>query len=88
MIRHAQLRRGLGQQFRQALPLVMVAMTVMDYYVQWKRSWLRLHEKGGKQHEMPAHHTPQECMDACIDAGIADDTKGPLFRTAPGAMAG
>lgn len=36
----------------------MVAMTVEDYYAQGKRSWLRLHEKGGKQHEMPAHHYP------------------------------
>ena len=48
-------------------------------------SWLRLHEKGGKQHEMPAHHTLEEYMDAYIKAaGIADDSKGPLFRTAPG----
>ena len=63
----------------------MVAMTVEDYYAQGKRSWLRLHEKGGKQHEMPAHHTLEEYLDAYIKAaGIADDRKGPLFRTAPG----
>ena len=62
----------------------MVAMTVEDYYAQGKRSWLRLHEKGGKQHEMPAHHTLEEYLDAYIQAaGIADDRKGPLFRTAP-----
>jgi integrase len=62
----------------------MVAMTVEDYYAQGKRSWLRLHEKGGKQHEMPAHHTLEEYLDAYIDAaGIAGDRKGPLFRTAP-----
>jgi len=63
----------------------MVAMTVEDYYAQGKRSWLRLHEKGGKQHEMPAHHTLEEYIDAYIKAaGIADESKGPLFRTAPG----
>jgi len=63
----------------------MVAMTVEDYYAQGKRSWLRLHEKGGKQHEMPAHHTLEEYLDAYIlAADIADDGKGPLFRTAPG----
>jgi integrase/recombinase XerD len=62
----------------------MVAMTVEDYYAQGKRSWLRLHEKGGKQHEMPAHHTLEEYLDAYIDAaGIAGDREGPLFRTAP-----
>ncbi len=66
----------------------MVAMTVEDYYVQGKRSWLRLHEKGGKQHEMPAHHTLEAYMDAYIQAaGIVADCEGPLFRTAPGTWA-
>jgi len=35
----------------------VVAMRVEDYYPAGKRWWLRLHEKGGKRHEMPAHHT-------------------------------
>ena len=48
------------------------------------RWWLRLHEKGGKHHEMPAHHNLEEYLDAYIEAaGIAEDKKGPLFRTAP-----
>jgi site-specific recombinase XerD len=64
----------------------VVAMTVEDYYAQAKRSWLRLHEKGGKQHQMPAHHTLEEYIDAYITAaGIAGDSSAPLFRTAPGA---
>ena len=33
-----------------------VAMRVEDYYPKGKRWWVRLHEKGGKRHEMPAHH--------------------------------
>jgi site-specific recombinase XerD len=67
----------------------MVAMTVEDYYTQGKRSWLRLHEKGGKDHEMPAHHTLEAYLDAYVSAaGIAPDKKGPLFRTAPGIDAG
>jgi site-specific recombinase XerC len=33
-----------------------LAMNVEDYYPQGKRWWVRLHGKGGKQHEMPAHH--------------------------------
>jgi hypothetical protein len=31
-------------------------MRVEDYFVQGWRSWVRLYEKGGKQHEVPAHH--------------------------------
>jgi hypothetical protein len=33
----------------------VVAMRVEDYYPGAKRWWVRLHEKGGKRHEMPAH---------------------------------
>ena len=58
-------------------------MRVEDYYPQGKRWWVRLHEKGGKRHEMPAHHNLEAYLDAYIDAaGIRDDGKGPLFRTA------
>jgi integrase/recombinase XerD len=34
----------------------VVAMEVEDYFSNGKPWWLRLHEKGGKRHEMPAHH--------------------------------
>ena len=34
----------------------VISMTVDDYYPEGKRWWLRLHEKGGKQHAMPCHH--------------------------------
>jgi site-specific recombinase XerD len=61
----------------------VIAMSVEDYYPQGKRYWLRLHEKGGKQHEMPAHHTLEEFLDTYVQAaGIADERKSPLFRTA------
>src|SRR6202011_1036885 len=44
-----------------------------------------LHEKGGKEHAMPCHHALAEALGAYIDAaGIADDRKGWLFRTARG----
>ena len=43
-------------------------MNVEDYYPQGKRWWLRLHEKGGKQHEMPAHHLLEHYLDAYITA--------------------
>jgi Phage integrase family len=44
---------------------------------------VRLHEKGGKEHAMPCHHALAEALRAFIDAaGIAEDRKGWLFRTA------
>jgi integrase len=33
-----------------------VQMRVEDFYVQGRRGWVRLREKGGKDHEMPTHH--------------------------------
>ena len=46
---------------------------------------LRLHEKGGKHHVMPCHHSLAEALRAYIDtAGIAEDRKGFLFRTSRG----
>ena len=61
----------------------VVAMRVDDYYPNGKRWWVRLHEKGGKRHEMPAHHMLEAFIDEYLAAaGIRDDGKGPLFRSA------
>jgi integrase/recombinase XerD len=55
---------------------------IEDYFQQGRRSWLRLHEKGGKRHEVPCHHSLDEYLDAWIvAAGIGGDKKGPLFRS-------
>ena len=60
----------------------VVAMKVEDYYAIGRRSWLRLHEKGGKLHEVPAHHNAQEYLDAYLQhAGIRASKKAPLFQT-------
>ena len=60
-------------------------MLVEDYYVQVRRGWVTLHEKGGKRHVMPCHHNLERYLEEYIHAaGIANDTKGPLFRTSPG----
>src|SRR5690242_1793821 len=62
-----------------------VAMRVEDYFPQGKRWWLRLHEKGGKHHEMPVHHTLEEYLDSYIEAArIGEEKKGPLFRASNG----
>ena len=59
-----------------------LGMAVADVYTQNRRLWVRLREKGGKRHEMPCHHTLDQYLHAYLDgAGIAEDAKGPLFRT-------
>jgi integrase/recombinase XerC len=59
-----------------------LAMKVDDVYVQNRRLWVRLHEKGGKRHEMPCHHNLESYLGAYLDgSGIRQDPKGPLFRT-------
>lgn len=58
-------------------------MKVEDVYVQGRRTWLNLHEKGGKLHSMPAHHSLDEYLQAYLEgAGLAEDKKGVLFRSA------
>ena len=60
-------------------------MRVEDVYVQGGRTWVRLHEKGGKRHEMPCHHKLEEYLNEYTQAaGIGDDPKGFLFRTTQG----
>ena len=64
---------------------VVVAMHVKDYYPNGKDWWVRLNEKGGKRHEMPAHETLKANLKAYIDAaGLRDGGEAPLFRTAAG----
>lgn len=62
-----------------------LGMDVADYFPQGKRWWFRLHEKGGKNHEMPAHHKAEEFVDAYIEgAGLEGQKNAPLFRSAIG----
>lgn len=58
-------------------------MRIGDYYDDGRRSWFRFHEKGGKRHEVPAHHNAQEYMDAYLRAaGLKEHgAKEPLFRS-------
>jgi site-specific recombinase XerD len=60
----------------------VLQMNVGDYFMQGRRGWVRLHEKGGKEHEAPCHHKLEVFLDEYIAAaGIAGDKDGPLFRT-------
>jgi site-specific recombinase XerD len=63
----------------------VVTMRVEDYFPNGKRWWVRLQEKGGKRHEMPAHHKLEQFLDEYLAAaGIRDHDKTPLFRSAAG----
>ena len=58
-----------------------ISMRVEDYYCVGERWWVRLQEKGGKRHEMPAHHELEAYMNSYIQAARLADEKGtPLFR--------
>lgn len=60
----------------------VLQMKVGDYFTQGRRGWVRLHEKGGKEHEAPCHHKLESFLDEYITAAaIAADPDGPLFRT-------
>ena len=60
----------------------VLQMNVGDYFSQGRRGWVRLHEKGGKEHEAPCIPKLETYLDEYIAAaGIVDDKDGPLFRT-------
>ena len=62
-----------------------VAMEVRDFYPNGRRWWVRLHEKGGKLHELPAHHNLEAwTLEYLEAAGIGAETRSPLFRSAIG----
>ena len=59
-----------------------LAMRAEDVFTQNRRLWVRLHEKGGKRHEMPCHHNLEEYLIAYLDGcELRDERRGPLFRT-------
>jgi len=63
----------------------VLQMKVKDYFVQGRRGWIRLHEKGGKEHDVPCHHSLEQYLDEYIAAaGIAEQRDEFLFRTAAG----
>ena len=59
----------------------VVGMRRQDYFWQGVRGWLRLHEKGGKRHDVPAHHRAAAAVDAYLVAGGVEDAKAPLFQS-------
>ena len=59
-----------------------IGMRVEDVYTRNRRLWVRLHEKGGKQHAMPCHHNLETYLHEYIDgAALASDPKALLFQS-------
>ena len=62
-----------------------LGMKVEDVFTQNRRLWVRLHEKGGKEHAMPCHHSLERYLTAYMEqTGIMADDQGaavPHHRT-------
>lgn len=55
---------------------------VRDVYTNARRYWVRLHEKGGRFHEMPLSHNAEHYLTEYMDAaGLHEQPDTPLFRT-------
>ena len=59
----------------------VLGMRRQDYFEQGSREWLRLHEKGGKRHDVPAHHRAAEALDAYLEASGLKDGRAALFQS-------
>lgn len=56
-----------------------------DYRMRGSQAWLRLHEKGGKTLDIPAHHLAAEALNDYIAAGgLTDSENAPLFQSING----
>lgn len=59
-----------------------LSLKIEDVYTQNRRLWVRLSEKGGKQHDMPCHHNLDAWLHEYLDtANLWNDRKGYVFRT-------
>ena len=59
----------------------VLGMRRQDYFGQGSRGWLRLHEKGGKRHDVPAHHRAAAALDAYVEVGGLEEPKAALFQS-------
>ena len=59
----------------------VIAMRKQDYFRQERQGWLRLHEKGGTRHDVPAHHRAAEALDDYLEAAGLDAATAALFQS-------
>jgi integrase len=64
----------------------LVRMRVADFQDHGDAAWLVLHEKGGRERRLPAHHLVREYLAGYFDASGLDELgerRAPLFQSAP-----
>ncbi len=59
----------------------VLGMQRVDYFLQGSRGWLRLHEKGGKRHDVPAHHRAAAALDEYLAVAEVEEPKAALFQS-------
>ena len=61
--------------------LYSLGMRRQDYFGQGSRGWLRLTRRGGKRHDLPAHHRAAAALDAYVEAAELEEPKAALFQS-------
>ena len=59
----------------------VLGMRRQDYFGQGNRGWLRLHEKGGKRLDVPAHHRAAAAIDEYVEAAELEEPRASLFQS-------
>ena len=59
----------------------VLGMRRQDYFGQGSRGWFRLHEKGGKRHDVPVHHRAAAALDVYVEAARLEEPKVALFQS-------
>ena len=59
----------------------VIGMQRQDYFRQERQGWLRLHEKGGTRHDVPAHHRAAAALDDYLEAAGLDAATAALFQS-------
>ena len=59
-------------------------LTVEDYFLQGRRYFIRLHEKGGKERVLPCNHKLEEYLESYLGTLGEVKAKAPLFRSMKG----
>ena len=59
----------------------VLGMRRQDYFGQGSRGWLRLHEKGGRRLDVPAHHRAAAVLDEYVEAAELEEPKATLFQS-------
>ena len=59
----------------------VIGMRRQDYFRQERQGWLRLHEKGGTRHDVPAHHRAAAALDDYLARAGLDEPPAALFQS-------